>query len=659
VFELRSSLEGDALERFFLERYAPTPIVSPWNGGSGFFPKDDTRAIEAIEGDDSERLAPFRAAVSVARSTLAELGIESKPDPKKEKPRLLQALRGSLPDSALEWLDAAVIVVGEEQAHFPPLLGSGGNDGRYDFANNYAQAVVRALGLGQESREVSESWLRAAISGSSTQLVKGMSLAHLSRDASPANSPQGESDALGSPWELILALEGAVTFAAGAARRLGTALQGAMVAPFTARMTSAGYGSAVENEKGRAELWLPLWPRWASLAEIESVVRESRAQVGRRQARDGLDFVRAAGELGVARGIEAFERYAILERSGQSSLAVPAGRIGVHERPAVAALRTIDPWLDRFRRYTRGDCPAAHAEAARRLDRALFDFASSGSPQAAGRLLEALGSVESTLAAGGRRVQEQLRPLSRVSAEAWIEAADDGSDAFAAAVGISSLHDVSGSLPAMRDYLHGTSLDEHGTRTYAAHAGMAVPRRGAAEARLAAIHVRRHVDAARAGRQRGLRFDRGAWVAASVASGLATGAIDAERVVRLAGGLSLFDHGSPSVTRRRPEGEVDPAFALLALAWFGVPDVPLEPRPGWAARLAAGRVDDVLREAVLRLRMADLPPVPQADDVAVAAPAGVRLAMALLLSVSASDRRRLASSLLALEASPTTEGAMT
>lgn len=33
VFWLRSTLDQDALVKFFLEEYAPTPIVVPWSGG--------------------------------------------------------------------------------------------------------------------------------------------------------------------------------------------------------------------------------------------------------------------------------------------------------------------------------------------------------------------------------------------------------------------------------------------------------------------------------------------------------------------------------------------------------------------------------------------------------------------------------------------------
>jgi len=36
-FELRTSLSRDELQRFFLEEYQPTPVLAPWNGGSGFY----------------------------------------------------------------------------------------------------------------------------------------------------------------------------------------------------------------------------------------------------------------------------------------------------------------------------------------------------------------------------------------------------------------------------------------------------------------------------------------------------------------------------------------------------------------------------------------------------------------------------------------------
>src|SRR5262245_56285990 len=44
-FELHTRLDRQALESFFLQSYHPTPILAPWNGGSGFYPGDNKEAI--------------------------------------------------------------------------------------------------------------------------------------------------------------------------------------------------------------------------------------------------------------------------------------------------------------------------------------------------------------------------------------------------------------------------------------------------------------------------------------------------------------------------------------------------------------------------------------------------------------------------------------
>jgi len=36
-FRLKTEMDRESLKTFFLEKYRPTPIVAPWNGGSGFY----------------------------------------------------------------------------------------------------------------------------------------------------------------------------------------------------------------------------------------------------------------------------------------------------------------------------------------------------------------------------------------------------------------------------------------------------------------------------------------------------------------------------------------------------------------------------------------------------------------------------------------------
>lgn len=657
ALELSSELDREALSAFLTERYQPTPILSPWNGRSGFYAKKNA-SMEAIIASAGPRFEGYRQAFARAAAVVARLGLTEQPK-ETEKGRLLAALRNELPDEAIEWLDVAIVIVGSD-LRFPPLLASGGADGSYDFSKNFADALVPALGIGPGTPpgEKRSAWLNASLDGTPAELMPKLSGAHFHRDASPVNSPLGESDALGNPWDVVLAIEGCLLLAPSAARRHDSSLRGNLVAPFTVRATGAGYGSALAGEKGRAELWLPLWSGWASLAELETMVREARSQVGRRSARTGLDFVRAAGELGVARGIDSFERYSILERAGQASLAVPAGRVEVRPRPAVSAIATLDQWFSRVLEV-RGRLPQRAAAGVGALERALFDFAEAGSDAqtraTACVVLERVGALEGTLAAAATRASEAgLFPLRGAPAGAWLATADDGSAEFAVALAIASLHDASpSSLPAPRDYLLGTARSDDGRRRrYDPNVRQPVPRRADPIVRLAALHERRHLDAARARRPSNganghveLGFDGSLRCPLAAARAFAAGRLDDKRIVSLIEGLSLLSFSKARwEPRYRPRSALPPvpAFDVLQLAWVRTKALP-GARSGWAGLLAADRTEAVLNDALLRLRLARVAPLVDWRDLLVGCPSGPRLAAALLVRLSEGDRERLKS----------------
>lgn len=649
TFELSGSFSCSDLAAFFLEGYAPTPVVSPWNGGSGFYPKDNCEAIEWIERSDDARFAAYRAAISASRETIASVGLESKPD-RGQKLRLVRALRARLPDQALAWLDAALIQLGDE-IEYPPLLGSGGNDGHYDFSNNFARAAVSMLG--EESKR-SRALLGAALGGGGRDLEAKLSMGHFLRDSSPVNSPKGEADALGNPWDLLLSVEGALVFTAAAARRHQHEARRTLVSPFTAFPTAAGYGSSATGEKGRRELWMPLWSSWAQASEVIALVREGRARVGSRQARSGLDFVRAAGSLGVARGIDAFERYAILERAGQSSLAVPAGRIEVRPRPSAEAIATLDRHLDRLGRILRGDPPRSVQDAIRALERSVFAFADSARPEHGCEVLERLGRLESALTRSAG-LGGDVRPLSGAAAAPWLESADDGSVEFELAVALGSLREGRGRLPAIRDYLHGTEPMGQGGRRYPETA-TPIAHQLRWERRLAALHSRRFLDAAdapsAAGRSSGepspgsIRFRSGVPASLAALRSLARMEVDGERVLALVAGLSLLDWWSLDVPNpaAAPAGRRDPrsvplaVFDLLLLAFSDRSRGEGDRRPGperdWPARLAAGALGYVIDRALLSLGRRGLVPLVDRGDLAAQQVVPEAVSAALLLQPS-------------------------
>src|SRR5579872_2456149 len=67
TFAIESVLDENDLARFFLERYEPTPILAPWNGGSGFYPKGNKDGIDAIARSTRERCVPYRGSIALCR----------------------------------------------------------------------------------------------------------------------------------------------------------------------------------------------------------------------------------------------------------------------------------------------------------------------------------------------------------------------------------------------------------------------------------------------------------------------------------------------------------------------------------------------------------------------------------------------------------------
>src|ERR1035441_10887872 len=65
-FHLETELDDNGLVSFFLERYRPTPILSPWNGGGGFYPKDPKVGIEGIAASTGGRIKIYPGGINGA-----------------------------------------------------------------------------------------------------------------------------------------------------------------------------------------------------------------------------------------------------------------------------------------------------------------------------------------------------------------------------------------------------------------------------------------------------------------------------------------------------------------------------------------------------------------------------------------------------------------
>lgn len=424
LFVLQTTLDRERLLEFFATRYAPTPIVAPWNGGSGFYPKDTPDGIRAIEASDTERLAPYRQAIATCRSLVADLKLTERPKD-DEKRAFVERLRAQLPDDALHWLDAAVALE-EDGPAFPPLLGTGGNDGRLDFSNNQMQRIAEVM-LGGDS---GHALLRAALFDEPAPNLVRVAIGQFRpTSAGGANAVEGfDRASLVDPWDYILAIEGALMFAGAVTRRLESSTPGAASFPFTVRASGAGYGSAAVSDEAdaRDEIWLPVWSRCASYREIRAVFAEGRATVGTRGARNGIDFARAIASLGTERGIDAFTRVGFLVRNGLSYFATPLGEWNVEHVASAGLLAELDEWLLQLGRAASGkNSSGSLRRAAAQVDDAILGVCRRGTADDVSELIVALGGVEAVCARSSQ-ARESVRPLPPLS-ERWIDAADDSS----------------------------------------------------------------------------------------------------------------------------------------------------------------------------------------------------------------------------------------
>lgn len=444
---LQTPLTREEIEQFFLHDYNPTPVMAPWNGGSGFYEKDNKDALEAILQNRDARLDLYRNCLDIAEEALT--GIDRSASPKGgEKALLLIRMRGLLPDEAIAWLDAAVLLAGDTP-QYPPLLGTGGNDGRLDFTNNFMQRLVEVLCLDGESAETeSRDWLRLALFGDTAPGLTKKAIGQFS--PGQAGGPNGttgfDADAAINPWDFVLMIEGALPFAAAAVRRNADDPYGVLSYPFTVRAVGAGSGSLGEKDaaNSRGELWMPLWNQPASYAEVCALLSEGRVALGRRPARDALDFVRAIHHLGGYRGIRSFQRYGLLMRSGKAYLATPLERIEVTDNPRANLLDELDQnnWLEKFRKFTQSDAAANRFQALRhRLENAFFNFSGKElSPGQIQAILALLGEIQSALASSSE-ARGAVDPLPRLS-DCWVQGADDHTPAFSIARALAGLRGV-------------------------------------------------------------------------------------------------------------------------------------------------------------------------------------------------------------------------
>ena len=482
-FHLRTTLGRDALLRFFLHDYAPSPIIAPWNGRAGFLEGDagETSSrggavlMRAVENSECRRLEHMRRTINSLRNNdhlgnynrlrarAKQLQKASKPltgeqkrladaersrvdkEAKAVKSLLLPSLRSETASPHVGYIDACYVLSTDEAA--APLLGSGGNDGSRDFGVNFAEALKDLIDFGEGGPRIrAGAELECALLGVVLRAEEHGSMGQFSPGQGGPNATTGyEGYNPLNAWDVVLAMEGTLTFAGALTRRWGATSGSQAAFPFTFEPTGAGTGSLSSEDpnRPRGEVWTPIWSKPATFSEAAAIFAEGRLSLGERAARTGLDAARSVAQIGAARGIGSFERYSIIQPDNKMPYqATPLGRFNTPDRPRrdlVSDLEAGD-WLSRARRLVgnRKTAPARARQALRRLEDALFEMTVANRESAGTRnALMALGSLVAWIASNPK-VRKDLRPPPLISSD-WIRHADDGSSEFRVAAALAAL----------------------------------------------------------------------------------------------------------------------------------------------------------------------------------------------------------------------------
>ncbi len=670
TFWLRSTLDRDALIDFFRNRYSPSPIVGPWGARSGFFEASSEKAareaLTTIQDDDNPRLQQMKTAIHAVHEILNQLGLKQKAESEEDKLALLRACRNRMDDELLSWLDAVYVLTSESRA-FPPLLGTGGNEGSGSYMSGFAQQVVAVL--------IERKWdlsLSPSIFGTTgCNLFDKQTPGHFLPDAAGGpNSDAGFSaNTYLNPWDYLLGLEGTLMFAASAVKRLEDHRDGSLSYPFCVRTVGVGYESAdlSDEASGRAEMWLPLWRQPTNQRELESLLSEGRAVVNRRKSKTGIDFARAIGTLGIDRGITKFERYGFHQRNGLSNFAVPLGAFNVATQPQAAASlledQSIDLWLSRFRSSISNNSPASAGRALRAIESAILKLCQRGSASDIQQLLIALGEAEAAIAVSPKLRDGDkgagLSPVPRLGMD-WLKHADDRSPEFRLATALASVWHTE--VGPIRKHLEPIDLEvfNKGRLKWleVANSPSIVWTSGNLVRNLNAVLNRRLIEVVQTGKQKGEQdllapLDGKYPASLSDVHAFINGQIDEQRLEALFKGLMLLDW-----KRRIPNSVYPPqdsieasssdaGYALLKLCHLSHPyqEKAIKLQPQIIARALSGDAAGATSLAARRLRVSGIPPA--INQVHLSSEKIQRITAALMFPISSKSEEQLARSITA------------
>ena len=518
---------------FFQESYSPSPILSPWSGGSGFYPNDTevSKELNKILRTNDKRFELYRDTITKIKSLFPDLEIKNlnletirnfyignKNDKKlkiiddlvakiniaignnftfvsssindiygiipsnlsekltkvvnayfqdkrkKSKSTIVNKCRDNLSDRYIEWLDSSILVNSDNDVVFPPIAGTGGNEGRLDYSSVFISCITYAL---LENFENSKELLRNSIFDDQIGKLIFLPIGKFDPGKAGGYNQGNEIETKkvpNNPWDIIFMMEGILMWSNSIGRR-NSISKGKIVSSFTVSSAPFGYSSSnVADYNDRMEIWAPIWKNPSFLNEIKMFFKEGRVAIRGRIARNGMDFAEAVNSLGVDRGLNGFMRYNFLKRRGESYVALPTGYHEVKYNKYVRIIGDLDRIFFNFEKTFKeikannDSAPISFMTVRRDIYDATYNLIVNGNEHNTVKLLRALGRAEmlmSRVRFGNEEKGTKIKnPLYGLSTE-WLIKGYDNSVEFRLAASLASVRST-GEVGSFRANIEGT-----------------------------------------------------------------------------------------------------------------------------------------------------------------------------------------------------------
>jgi len=396
-----AEVEGH-LSNWLLDGCQFTPLIAPWQTGTGYLNKGKRTAggdaLSGLLGLSHRGTESFRDVFKdFARALSVELPedpaqwpkvVREKAPPDLSDAEVLRLLRNRLENRpSVRWLDAVGVSASRsresDNPSWFPILANGGGEASGQYIVNHQQRLLSLLRSKDDER--SQVQLESTLFGMSppgaleAKAMGAMYYPSLMKAPNVGQDFIPDPERRVNPWDFVFLLEGTVIWSMTVTRRKGVTPEKASF-PFYCRSSFGGsvitVPKEVEGAEGsiaNGEIWCPIWRYPATLYEVQRIFGEGRLQVGDQVITRGLDFALAMMGVGVDRGIHAFYRYSLLERSGSGRqttlLAVPSGCFVPQRALHVSLLADLRDFAQQISQFL-----VDSSQLPRRLTRARVEF---------------------------------------------------------------------------------------------------------------------------------------------------------------------------------------------------------------------------------------------------------------------------------------------